>query len=57
MGWLKGKKTYITMILSGLTGLALLVGWIDEEMVLKINAILIPLGLGFMRKGVAKNGP
>lgn len=52
MTWLKGKRTYIVAILAGLATIVYGLGYIELNMLIRIDAILAPLGLAFMRAGI-----
>ena len=45
MEFLRGKKTYIIAFLSALSGIGLAFGWIDEQMLITINAMLSRVGM------------
>lgn len=55
IGILAGRKTYIIAILAGLSSFAFAMGWISQEQLIRIDAILAPLGLAFLRAGVSKS--
>ncbi len=56
LGWLEGRKTYITAFLFAFFNFGLLIGWWDEtnQVIIAVNALLTALGLGFLRAGVTK---
>ena len=54
MELLDGKKSYITFAIAFIIGGLSAVGIVDAEFAAKIDMILIPLGLGFVRAGIAK---
>ena len=49
-----GYKTYITAILAMVANVGLQLHWFTPEHVALVNAILLPLGLAFLRDAVAK---
>lgn len=51
---LSGKKTYLVAVVLALFNLAVAYGWIDPAHQEQINAVLVALGLGALRSGVAK---
>ena len=55
LGLLSGKKTYIVAILAFVAAGLQAIGVIDVALVTKIDLILAPLGLAFLRAGVTKN--
>lgn len=54
MGFLSGKKTYIVAIICFVVGGLQALGYIDAGLATKIDLILAPLGLAFLRSGVSK---
>lgn len=56
MEWLKGKKTYLVAGIGILVNGALAMGYIDERTAASVDGILIFLGFGAMRAGIAKIG-
>ena len=54
INWLSGKKTYIIAVVGAVLNLAVAFGWITPENLTEINAVLVALGLGTLRAGVAK---
>ena len=52
MNWLKGKKTYIVAALAGISTIAYALGYIELAILAKIDAILAPFGLAFLRAGI-----
>ena len=53
MNFLKGKKTYIVAIAWGITIIGQQLGFIDPAQAGGVQAILAPLGLATLRKGVS----
>jgi len=51
---LEGKKTYIVAVVMAVVNLAVAFGWITPENLTAINTVLVALGLGAIRAGVAK---
>tara|TARA_R100000306_G_C4308548_1_gene108933 strand:+ start:257 stop:478 length:222 start_codon:yes stop_codon:yes gene_type:complete len=49
---LKGKKTYIIAGIAGIATIAYALGYIELTMLVKIDAILAPFGLAFLRAGI-----
>ena len=59
LDWLKGKKTYIVMIVGVLVNGAFAMGYLDDKTVAAIDGALMFLGMGSIRAGIskgAKNG-
>lgn len=56
MEWLKGKKTYITVIVGIIVNGLIAMGYIPVEYLTPINAVLVFLGLGTIRAGISKIG-
>jgi hypothetical protein len=54
---INGKKTYIVVALMFIASGGMAVGWWDEKAVQMADLFLAPLGLAFLRSGVAKSGP
>lgn len=54
MEWLNGKKTYIVATLMFINAGGQALGWWDVAYAEHVNAILIPLGLAFLRVAVSK---
>lgn len=52
MQFLDGKKTYIVAALFLAANVAYILGYVDVETVAKIDAVLAPFGLAFLRAGV-----
>jgi hypothetical protein len=52
MNWLKGKKTYITMVAMFIAGGLLAAGIIEQELYNKITTFLVPLAIGFIRSAI-----
>ena len=52
MEWLKGKKTYIVMIVGVLLNGAVVMELIDPQYIVVINTVLGFLGLGAIRAGI-----
>ena len=52
MAWLKGKKTYIVMIIAVLLNGLASQGLIDASAIESVNIILGFLGLGAVRNGI-----
>lgn len=52
MGWLKGKKTYLVMIIGVIVNGLYATGKIDAATVDVINKILVFFGLGAIRYGM-----
>ncbi len=52
MEFFKGKKTFIVAILFGVTGILHAFGVVDQEVLLKIDAVLAAFGFGFLRAGI-----
>lgn len=56
IGWwvyLQGKRTYIVALILAIFNLAVAVGWLQPEAATQINAILVALGFGALRAGIA----
>ena len=54
MSFLSGKKTYIIAVIAFILGGLQALGVVDASLVTKIDLILAPLGLAFLRAGVGK---
>ena len=54
MSWLENRKTYIVAILGAVAAACHLLGIVDQNTLLAIDAVLAPLGLAFLRAGVSK---
>lgn len=54
--FLQGKKTYITFGIAFVLGGLAATGVIDQDLVMKIDLFLAPLGFAFLRAGVSKSG-
>lgn len=54
MEYLKGKKTYIVMIVGVLVNGAFVMDLIDERTVLFLDGVLSFLGFGSLRGGISK---
>jgi len=52
MNWFTGKKTYIVAALAGISTIAYCLGYIEIGTLAKIDAILAPFGLAFLRAGI-----
>lgn len=52
--YLKGKKTYIVVALGVLVNGAYAMGLVDENFVKAVDGILVFVGMGTIRAGVAK---
>lgn len=52
MNFLNGKRTYIIAVLLVLANAAYSLGYVDADLIVKIDAILAPLGLAFLRAGI-----
>ena len=52
---LQGKRTYIVATLAFVMAGLHAIGVIDQGLLVKIDLILGPLGLGFLRAGLEKN--
>jgi hypothetical protein len=51
LDWLKGKKTYIGIVLTALNNYAARRGWIDQELCNQLNYALVPLtGIALVAK-------
>ena len=55
MSFLNGKKTYLIAAIAFILGGLQALGVVDGSLVTKIDFILAPLGLAFLRAGVSKN--
>lgn len=53
---LSGKKTYIVAVVMAALNLAVAMNWVSPAHLVQINVILVALGLGALRAGVAKVG-
>ncbi len=51
--WFIGKRTYIVAIAMAVLNLCVAAGWISPEYLAQINAVLVALGIGALRLGVA----
>lgn len=54
MEWLKGYKTYIVVVLGVIVNGCIAMGYIDASLLPTINSVLVFLGLGAIRAGIAK---
>lgn len=54
LDFLSGKKTYIVAFVIAALNVAVALGWITPDHLAQINAVLVALGLGALRAGVAK---
>lgn len=54
--WLRGKKTYVVVIVGVLVNGAYAMGYIDEQTVFAIDGMLTFLGMGTIRAGISKGG-
>lgn len=54
MAFLSGKKTYLVAIIAFVVGGLQALGYMDAGLATKIDLILAPLGLAFLRAGVGK---
>lgn len=54
MSWLAGRKTYLGSIALGVLGLAYSVGWITEDQLLSIGAIVGAMTGASLRAAVKK---
>lgn len=54
MSWLDGRKTYLGSIALGVLGLAYSVGWITEDQLLSIGAIVGAMTGASLRAAVKK---
>lgn len=54
LDFLAGKKTYIVAFVMAAVNFGVAVGWISPEHLEQINYVLVALGLGAIRAGVAK---
>ena len=52
---LDGKKTYIIVAIISILNLAVAFGWLPHEVIENFDYILVALGLGALRSGVAKS--
>jgi len=52
--WLKGKKTYIIVVVGVIVNGLFAMGYIDESAIKVVNMVLGFLGLGAIRAGVNK---
>jgi uncharacterized membrane protein len=53
--FLVGKKTYLVAIVLAVLNLAVALNWATVEQLDQVNAVLVALGLGALRAGVAKS--
>ena len=52
---LQGKKTYIVAFIMAVLNFSVAVGWISPENLEAINYVLVALGIGAVRAGIAKS--
>lgn len=51
--WLRGKKTYILVILGAVLNVAVQAEWMTVENLEAVNTVLVFLGIGAVRLGIA----
>ena len=54
MDYLKGKKTYIVMVVGVIANGCVAMGYLDPQYIATINTVLGFLGLGTIRHGIQK---
>jgi hypothetical protein len=53
---IEGKKTYIVAVIAFVMAGLHAIGVVDQALLTKIDLMLGPLGLAFLRAGIGKNG-